>query len=128
EPALLKLADDAVIAEAIAPEAEFAMTKGFAERSRVVSGCYALVHVVEDFALDWRIELLEVLDGTLVVLNLPGQAGSGLARRSSACRAFRGELRPGSDLQGLRCFPRSVWWRKRFWCARSFARAARGGV
>src|SRR6266480_113274 len=56
-------------------------------------------HKIENFALYLMIAFLEVLDGTLVVLNRPSQAASGPGRWSSACRDFRGELPRGNGLE-----------------------------
>src|SRR6266852_6953423 len=103
ELGLLKLADDAIVAQAIAPQTELAVAKRLAKRARVLRLADALFHEVENFALYLMIEFLEVLDRGLIVLNRPGQAASGPGQWSSACRDFRGGLPRGSGPRGLRC-------------------------
>src|SRR5260370_42451123 len=128
EVGLLKLADDAIVAQAIAPQTELAVAKRLAKGARVLRLADAFFHEVENFALNLMIEFLEVLDGALIVLNRPSRAASGPGQWSSVCRDFRGELRRGNGPQGLRCFPRCVWWRRRSWCGRFGVLDARGGV
>src|SRR6266478_3960137 len=96
ELGLLKLADDAIVAQAIAPQAELAVAKGLAKGARILRLADALFHEVENLSLHLMIEFLQVLDGAFVVLNRASQAASGPGRRSSAFRDFRGELPRGS--------------------------------
>src|SRR5712664_717022 len=106
ELGLLKLADDAIVTQAITPQTELAVAKRLAKGARVLRLADALFHEGENFALDLTIEFLKVLNSALVVLNRPSQAASGPGRWSSACRGLRDELPRGSGPRGLRCFPR----------------------
>jgi hypothetical protein len=84
ESGLLKLANDPEVAQTITPEPELAVPKRLTKAAGVVRLGNALLHVVENLALDfvldwtrrWAVEFLEVLDGLGVVLNRPSQAGS----------------------------------------------------
>src|SRR5260370_22427135 len=106
ELGLLKLADDAIVTQAIAPQTELAVAKRLAKGTRVLRPADAFFHEVENFSLYLPIELPEILDGALIVLNRPSQAASGPGRWSSACHDFRGEPPRGSGPRRLRCFPR----------------------
>ncbi len=76
---ILQLADDPIIAHAIAPQAESASAQWLSKLTRILRGCYALIHVIEDLALDGTIQLLEVAQRLGIVFNGPvhcaGSAG-----------------------------------------------------
>ena len=79
QPLLLQLTNDAVILHPIPPQSKLAGAKRFAEVARVFGLRDALIHIIEDLALDCPVELLEVFQGSGIVLNRPGQVLSSLA-------------------------------------------------
>ena len=79
QPLFLKLADDAVIPHPIPPQSKPAGSKGFTEIARVWGRRDPRVHIIEDFPLDRAVELLEILQGSRIVFNTPGQVLSALA-------------------------------------------------
>jgi len=78
QPALLQLADDAIIAHPIPPQSKLAGSKRLAEITRVFSRRDPRIHVIEDFPLDRAVELLEILQGSMIVFNGPSQVLSAL--------------------------------------------------
>ncbi len=106
EPGFLKLADDAVVAGAVAPKSELTVAEHFATEGGIFRAGDAPVHKIEDFSLDLWIEFLKVLPGAFVVLNRPSRAAPEPGRRCSVCRDFQGGLRQGSGLRGLGDSPR----------------------
>ena len=79
QPLFLQLTDDAVIPHPIPPQSKLAGAKRFAEMAWVFGRGDAQIHIVEDFPLDLAVELLEILQGSRIVFNAPGQVASGLA-------------------------------------------------
>ena len=76
---LLELADDAIIAHPIPPQSKLAGSKRFAEPSRVLGRRDPRIHVIEDFLLNGAVELLEILQSSIIVFNGPSQVFSALA-------------------------------------------------
>ena len=58
---VLKLTNDAVIPQPVAPQSEFAPSERLAELARIVSSANATVHIVENLPLDRAIKLAQVL-------------------------------------------------------------------
>lgn len=79
EPVLLQLTDDPIIAHPISPQSKLAGSKRFAELARVLGRGDPRIHVIEDFALDRAVKLLEILQGSMIVFNGPSQVLSALA-------------------------------------------------
>ena len=79
QPLFLQLTDDAVIPHLIPPQSKLAGAKRFAEMARVFGRSDPRIHIIEDFPLDRAVELLEILQGSGVVFNRPGQVVSALA-------------------------------------------------
>ena len=61
ESFLLKLTNDAVIPQPVAPQSESAPTEWLAELARIVGSANAPVHIVENLPLNRAIKLAQVL-------------------------------------------------------------------
>ncbi len=79
QPIFLQLTDDAIIAQPIPPQSKFAGPKRLAQFTGVLGRRDPRIHVIEDFALDLAVELLKVLQGSMIVFNGPSQVLSALA-------------------------------------------------
>ena len=79
QPLFLKLADNAVIPHPVPPQSKLAGAESFTEIARVCSRRDPRVHIIEDFPLDRAVELLEILQGSAIVFNAPGQVVFALA-------------------------------------------------
>lgn len=122
----LQPANNPVVAHAVSPQSKAAVPKRFAEGAWIFGVRNPLVHVVQDFALHRSVKLLEIGERSLIVLNRPGQALSGLARWSKFFLVFPGALPPCSDPPDLRDFPQSICWHRRFWFCQSHERGGSG--
>lgn len=79
QPVLLQLTDDAIIAHPVPPQSKLAGPKRLAELARVLGCRNPRIHVIEDFALNRAVELLEILQSSMIVFNRPSQVFSALA-------------------------------------------------
>jgi hypothetical protein len=73
QPVLLQFTDDATIAHPIPPQSKLAGSKRFAELAWMLGCRDPRIHVIEDFALNGAVELLDILQGSMIVFNGPSQ-------------------------------------------------------
>jgi hypothetical protein len=75
-----KLADDAIVPNAISPQPKLGVPQRLAEVARILSSRDAILHVIEVSFWNGPVEPLEVRQGFGVVFNVPGQVLRELAR------------------------------------------------
>ena len=124
---LLKLADDSIVSQAVAPQSKLTAAKGLPKVPRTRGLAYAVFHVVKDFLLDGAVESSKVLQDSTVVFNGPGQALFALDGLLRLADGSRDAAPPDSDLRDPRYCSRSAPGRTRSSCVRR-AWPARKGV
>jgi len=88
---VLDLAQNTIVADAVAPEARKVVAESFAECARIVGGRDPRLQIGEDLALDTLVEFGEFALESARRLNRPGQ-GFSSSRRERWCRLDGGDV------------------------------------